>query len=169
MIILENMCAEITSEQYIDFVIKKKKTIYVHRLSAICRDVFCHNWITKKGQIDVSIQGVQIYDCSCAERRKKEDSSLYRGYKLFLSKNQFEVVRIDCSIASIPPFRIDILLSSESIWFGAKMTKTEPDNKVELREVFRPPHLPLGQYLGSRKILKIFTIHNNISGIDQTL
>jgi len=28
--------------------------------------------------------------------------------------------------------------------------------------------LPLGQYLGSRKILKVFMIHNNINGIGQT-
>jgi len=51
--------------------------------------------------------------------RRKKNSSLYRGYKLFLSEDWFEVVRVDCGIASIPPFRIDVLLSSESIWFGA--------------------------------------------------
>jgi len=52
-----------------------------------------------------------------------------------LSEDRFEVVRVDCSIASIPPFRIDVPLSSESVWFGAKMTRAEPDNKVELEEV----------------------------------
>ena len=60
---------------------------------------------------------------------------MYRSYKLFLSEDRFEVVRVDCSIASIPPFRIDVPLSSESVWFGAKMTRAEPDNKVELEEV----------------------------------
>jgi len=54
-----------------------------------------------------------------------------------LSKDRFEVVRVDCGVASIPPFRIDISLSSESIWFGAEMTRVEPDNKVELGEVLR--------------------------------
>ena len=49
------------------------------------------------------------------ERRKKKDNSSYRGYKLFLSENGFEVVRVDCSMASIPLFRIDVPLSSESI------------------------------------------------------
>ena len=49
------------------------------------------------------------------EGRKKKDSSLYGGCKLFLSEDGLEVVRVDCGIASIPPFRIDILLSSESI------------------------------------------------------
>jgi len=78
-------------------------------------------------------------------------------------------VKIDCGIASISFFRIDIPLSSESIWFGAKITKMEPDNKIKLREILRLPCLPSGQYFGSRKILKIFMIHNNINGIGQIL
>jgi len=49
------------------------------------------------------------------ERRKEEDSSSYRGYKLFLSEDGLEVVRVDCGIASILPFRIDVPSSSESI------------------------------------------------------
>jgi len=85
-----------------------------------------------------------------------------------LSEDGFEVVRIDCGIASIPLFRIDIPLSSKSIQFGAKTTRMESDDKVELREVLRPLYLPLGQYLGSRKILKVFMICNNVSEIGQT-
>jgi len=54
-----------------------------------------------------------------------------------LSKDWFEVVGVDCGIASIPLFRVDIPLYGESIWFGAKMTRTELNNKVELREVLR--------------------------------
>jgi len=85
-----------------------------------------------------------------------------------LSEDGFKVVRIDCGIASISSFRIDIPSSSESIWFGTKMTRTEPDNKVELGEVLRLLHLPLGQNLGSRKVLKVFIICDNIDGIGQT-
>jgi len=72
--------------------------------------VFCSNWVTRESQNDVLIKGVQIHDCNCMERRKKEDGNLYGGCKLFLSKDRFEVVRVDCGIASIPSFRIDILL-----------------------------------------------------------
>jgi len=86
-----------------------------------------------------------------------------------LSEDRFEIVRIDCGIASIPSFRIDIPSSSESIQFGAKTTRTEPDDKVELREILGPPCLLLGQHLGSRKILKVFMICNNVNGIDWTL
>jgi len=93
---------------------------------------------------------------------------LYGGYKLFLSEDGLEAMRIDCGIASIPPFRIDIPSSSEGIWFCAEATRAEPDDKVELGEVLRPPRLPPGQYLGSRKILKVFMIHNNVDGIGQT-
>jgi len=82
-----------------------------------------------------------------------------------LSEDGFEVVRVDCSVASIPPFRIDVLLFSESIQFGAQTTRAESDNKVELGEVLEPLCLPLGQDLGSRKILKVFMICNNIDGI----
>jgi len=102
------------------------------------------------------------------ERREKKDHSSYRDYKLFLSKDRFEVVRIDCGIASIPSFRIDVPSFSESIQFGAEMTRIEPDDKIKLGEVLGPLHLPPGQYLGSRKILKVLIIHNNIDGIGQT-
>ena len=71
------------------------------------------------------------------ERREKKDRSLYGGCKLFLSEDRFEVVRVDCSVASIYPFRIDVLSSSESIWFCAETTRAEPDDKVELGKVLR--------------------------------
>jgi len=97
-----------------------------------------------------------------------KDSGSYRDCKLFLSEDGLEVVRVDCGISSIPPFKIDVPLSSESIWFGAETTRTKPDDKVELGEVLRPPCLPPGQYLGSRKILKVLMICNNVNGIGQT-
>ena len=77
-------------------------------------------------------------------------------------------MRVDCGVASIPPFRIDVPLSSESIWFGTKMTRTESDDKVKLGEVLRSPYLLSDQHLDSKKILKILMIHNNINKIDQT-
>jgi len=102
------------------------------------------------------------------ERRKKKNYSLYESCKLFLSKDRFESVRVDCGIASISPFRIDIPSSSESIQFGAKMIRVEPNDKVKLEEILGPLCLSLGQYLDSRKILKILMIYNNVNGIDQT-
>ena len=87
---------------------------------------------------------------------------------MFLSEDRFEVVRVDCGVASIPPFRIDVPSSSESIWFCTKMTRTEPDDKVELGEVLGLLCLPPGQYLGSRKILKVLIICNNIDEISWT-
>ena len=93
---------------------------------------------------------------------------MYRGCKLFLSEDGLEVMRVDCGIASIPPFRIDVPSSSESIWFCAKMARVESDNKVELGEVLGPLCLPSGQYLSSRKILKVLMIHNNVNGVGWT-
>jgi len=102
------------------------------------------------------------------KKRKEKDNSSYGGHKLLLSKDWFEVVRVDCGIASILFLRINVLPSSENVQFDAKMTKTEPDDKIELRKVFRPPYLSLCQYLSSRKILKIFIIYNNVDRISQT-
>ena len=111
----------------------------------------------------------KINNYSYMKKKKERDSSLYRDYKLFLSEDWFEVVRIDCSIASISPFRVNISLSSKNIQFGAKTTRTESDDKVKLRKVLGPLYLLLGQYLSNRKVLKIFIICNNVDRIGQTL
>ena len=87
---------------------------------------------------------------------------------MFLGEDRLEVVRVDCGVASIPLFRIDVPSSSESIQFCTETTRVEPDDKVELGEILGPPCLPPGQYLGSRKILKIFMICNNVDGIGRT-
>ena len=78
-------------------------------------------------------------------------------------------MRVDYGIANIPLFRVDVPLFSKRIWFGAKMTKIELDDKIELRKIFRPLCLSSGQYLGCRKILKVFIIHNNVDSIGQTV
>ena len=66
------------------------------------------------------------------KERNEKNSSLHRGPNLFLSEDWFEVVRVNYGIASISLFRIDILLSSKNIWFGAKMARTECDDKIKL-------------------------------------
>ena len=48
MIILESICVEITSKWYIDSVVREEKTVWVLRPPAICRDVFCCNWVIKE-------------------------------------------------------------------------------------------------------------------------
>ena len=74
---------------------------------------------------------------------------MYKGCKLFLSKDRFEVMRVDCGVASISLFWIDIPSSSEGIQFGTKTTRVKPDDKIELGKVLGPPHLPPDQYLDS--------------------
>ena len=48
-------------------------------------------------------------------------------------------MEVNYGIVSIHPFRIDIPLSSESVQFGIKMARVEPDDKI-----LRLPYLPLG-------------------------
>ena len=55
------------------------------------------------------MQSIKINYYNYVNRKKKKDSSSYKDYK-FLSKDWFEVMRVDCSIANIPFFRVDILL-----------------------------------------------------------
>ena len=124
------------------------------------------NRCAKSADVMVSWAGIKLNEV--CNRREKKNCSLYGDCKLFLSEDRFEVVRVDCGVASIPLFKIDILLFSKSIWFGAEITRVKPDDKVELGEVLGLPYLPLGQYLGSRKILKVLMIHNNVDGIGQT-
>ncbi len=53
-------------------------------------------------------------------------------------------MRVDCGVASIPSFWIDVPSSSESIQFGAETARAEPDDKIKLREILGPPHLSPG-------------------------
>jgi len=47
-IILEDSYIKITSKWYVYSTIKTKKTVRVHRLLAICRDMFCSGSIAKQ-------------------------------------------------------------------------------------------------------------------------
>jgi len=64
-----------------------EKTIRIHKLLAICRDMFCSSWVTRKNQKNVLVQSVQINDNSYVKGKKQENSSLYRGCKLFLNED----------------------------------------------------------------------------------
>ena len=61
------------------------------------------------------MKNVQIHNYSYTEKREEEDHGSYKDCKLFLSEEGLEVVRVDCGIASILLFRINVPLSSESI------------------------------------------------------
>jgi len=80
-----------------------------------------------------------------------------------LSEDRFEVIKINYSIANISFFRINVPSSSKSIRFGTKISRTKPNDKVKLKEKLELSHLSLSQYLGNRKVLKVFIIYNNIN------
>jgi len=86
-----------------------------------------------------------------------------------IDKNELEFIMVDHGIASILLFRINVLLSSKSIQFSVKISKIELDKKVELQDVLGPMYLSVGQYLSSRKVLKIFIICNNVNKKEQIL
>ena len=49
------------------------------------------------------------------EWESDQNYSLDRGYKLFMNKNELEVIRVSYSITSILSFKINVLLSSKSV------------------------------------------------------
>ena len=51
--------------------------------------------------------------------------------QLFLSENRTKLSRIDSSIVTISPFRVNISSASQRIRFCAKMARTETDYKVK--------------------------------------
>jgi len=70
-----------------------------------------------------------------------------------MSKNLTEIIRVYWSIAIILLFRIDIVLSNESVQFCTELPRTELDDKVELKKVFWLSYLLMDKDLGCRKIL----------------
>jgi len=87
--------------------------------------VFFSNKVTRKCQTNILEESGETNNCNCVEERKRKDCSLHRDYKLFLDKNWFEVVRVDCNIAGISFFRINILLSNKNIQFDTKMFRAD--------------------------------------------
>ena len=81
-----------------------------------------------------------------------------------MSKYKAEIVRIDLSILAIPFFRVHIPLTSECIQFPTKFTWLELDYKVELGKEFRPTDLTSSKDLGSREILKVLMVCNDVNG-----
>ena len=79
-----------------------------------------------------------------------------------MSKYWTEVARVDSSIVTIPPFRIDVPASSERVGFGAQTPRAEVDNEIELGEVLGPTGLSTGKDFGSREIFQVLVACDHI-------
>ena len=77
---------------------------------------------------------------------------------MLLGKHWTEVARVDGSIVAIPPFRIDVPVSSERVGFGAQTPRAEADNEIELGGVLRPTGLSTGKDFGSREIFQVLVV-----------
>ena len=86
-----------------------------------------------------------------------------------MSENRMEIVGVDLSVLTIPLFRVDVPSSSERVRFPTKFPRPEPDDKVELGEVFGPADLPAGKNLSSGKVLEILMISDHVYGVRGTL
>jgi len=77
MIILENICVEITSGWYIDSVVKEEKTIWICRLLAIYRNVFCSNWVTRESQRNVFFYLLMIVSSFIRRKVMRNQTQIY--------------------------------------------------------------------------------------------
>jgi len=88
---------------------------------------------------------------------------------LFLGEHQPEILGINLGVATIPLFGVDIPLSSESVRLGTEFSGAETNDKVELGEKFRPPGLLAGEDFGSREILQVFVVGDDVNRGGRTL
>ena len=86
---------------------------------------------------------------------------------MFLCEHGLEVSRIYAGIVASPLFRIDVPLSSKSVGFGTKVSRTEVDEQVELAEELRPSDLVAGEQFSGRKVLKILMICHSIDWVGE--
>ena len=79
-----------------------------------------------------------------------------------MSKHWTEVAQVDSSVVAIPPFRIDVPVSSERVGFGAQTPRAEVDDEIELGEVLGPTGLSTGKDFGSREIFQVLVVHDHV-------
>ena len=125
---------------------------------------FGHRGIHWLCLFDIRVELVNIHDSISTEYGTFKKSSTERSRELFLSKYRTEIMRVDLSVLTIPLFRVDVPLSSECIQFPTKFTQSEPDYKVELGKEFGPTDLTSSKDLGSREILKVLMVCNDVDG-----
>jgi hypothetical protein len=79
---------------------------------------------------------------------------------VFLTEYWTEVLQVDMGVCVIPFFRVDVL---QSIGLGSQLPEVELDDKIELREVFRPSDLVACQQVCGREVFKVLVVCNNIN------
>jgi hypothetical protein len=72
-------------------------------------------------------------------------------------------MRVNLSVVLIPLFGIDVPASSKGIQFSSKFSGTKTDDHIELVEEFRPMSLMAREKFGSRKILKVLMVCDNVN------
>ena len=86
-----------------------------------------------------------------------------RVRELFLSEHRPKILGVNPGVATIPLFGVDVPSSSESVQLGTEFSGMEMNDKVELREEFRPLGLLVGEDFGGREILQIFVVSDDIT------
>jgi hypothetical protein len=77
-------------------------------------------------------------------------------------------MRIYAGIVAISLFWVDVPTSSERVGFRSKFSGSESDHHVELREVFGPSNLAMGQELRRHEIFQALVVGNNVDRRSRT-
>lgn len=69
---------------------------------------------------------------------------------------------IQLSVVLIPLFWVDIPSSSQHIGFSPELTRSEPDNHVEVAQIFRPSDLASRQHFRGREVFQVLVIGDDV-------
>jgi hypothetical protein len=139
MHILKYTESECTNIRHIDTAVKPEETMRISRPSRL-RDIIgivkvsLGDWIFGDSSEDVIMELFDIHDYDTAHNGMNKVSSVDRCGEMFGGKYRFQIMRIYHGVVATPLFRVDIPLSSHSIWFATKLSRAETNDHVESRE-----------------------------------
>jgi hypothetical protein len=76
-----------------------------------------------------------------------------------------KVLRIGESVAILPPFRIDIRLSSESVRFAPLSSWSVLNGEIETRKVFGPASLSSSEEFCGGKVFEVLVVGNDVDHV----
>jgi len=120
------------------------RPILVFQVISICQIRLC-SWISVKSRQNLHVQLSQVHGNYAMEYGWKQGSSSERSGKLFGREDGFKVMRIDFTIVTFPPTRVEVRMTSKSIRLGAKTSWPKPYHHIKGREVLGPMGLSSGE------------------------
>ena len=94
-------------------------------------------FILYNGRTNVTVQAIKIYTDNSLKSWRDQNCSPERCYKLVMSKNRMDVLRVDRVVNSSSFFLVEIFSAYNNVQFESQASQVETDNKAKLREEFQ--------------------------------